>query len=112
MTRRIGRTQEDNGRIRWLSEEEQSKLRNAIAARTPQHVPAFDLSVHTGMRTSEQFSLGWPQIDSVPLRPYSAPNQEREAPPHSFERCRCGGTANPKGTARLKKTGFPLGVPK
>jgi site-specific recombinase XerD len=60
---RIGRTQEDNGRVRWLSGKEDSRLRWAIEQRTPQHVPAFDLSVHTGMRASEQFSLRWPQID-------------------------------------------------
>lgn len=61
---RIGRTKEDNGRVRWLSEEEESRIRGAIAQRTPRHVPAFDLSIHTGVRASEQFSLRWPQIDS------------------------------------------------
>jgi site-specific recombinase XerD len=60
---RIGRTKEDNGRVRWLSEEEEAKLRAAIAGRAPHHVPAFDLSVYTGMRSGEQFSLQWPQID-------------------------------------------------
>jgi site-specific recombinase XerD len=62
---RIGRTKEDNGRVRWLSETEEAKLRAAIEQRTPRHVPAFDLSVHTGMRASEQFSLRWPQVDLV-----------------------------------------------
>jgi site-specific recombinase XerD len=61
---RIGRTKEDNGRVRWLSEAEESKVRGAIAQRAPRHVPAFDLSIHTGVRASEQFSLRWPQIDS------------------------------------------------
>ena len=60
---RIGRTRENNGRVRFLSEEEESTLRMAIASRSPQHVPAFDLSLHSGMRSSEQFSLRWPQID-------------------------------------------------
>ena len=60
---RIGRTKEDNGRVRWLSEPEEAELRAAIARRTPHHVPAFLLSVHTGLRASEQFSLQWLQID-------------------------------------------------
>lgn len=59
----IGRTQEDNGRVRFLSAKEACNLRCAIEQRSPQHVPAFDLSVHTGMRASEQFSLTWAQID-------------------------------------------------
>jgi hypothetical protein len=50
---RIGRTKEDNGRVRWLSGEEEEKVCVAIARRTPHHVPAFDLSVHTGMRSAE-----------------------------------------------------------
>jgi site-specific recombinase XerD len=61
---RIGRTKEDNGRVRWLSDKEDTQLRDAIAKRTPQHVPAFDLSLNTGLRSGEQFSLRWPQIDT------------------------------------------------
>jgi site-specific recombinase XerD len=61
---RIGRTKEDNGRVRWLSDTEEPQLRNAISKRTPQHVPAFDLSLNTGMRSGEQFSLRWSQIDA------------------------------------------------
>ncbi len=60
---RIARTKENNGRIRFLSAEEEKKLRAVIAERYPMHVPAFDLSIHTGMRSSEQFSLQWTQID-------------------------------------------------
>jgi len=61
---RIGRIKEDNGRVRWLSEEKESQVREAIAHRAPRHVPAFELSIHTGVRASERFSLRWPQIDS------------------------------------------------
>ena len=59
----IARSKEDNGRNRFLSREEESNLRRAIAKRTPRHIPAFDLSLHSGMRASEQFSLRWPQVD-------------------------------------------------
>ena len=51
------------GRVHFLSREEESSLRRAIAKRTPQHVPAFDLSLHSGMRTSEEFALRWSQVD-------------------------------------------------
>lgn len=34
-----------------------------LTEKYPQHVPAFDLSIHTGMRAGEQFSLRWNQID-------------------------------------------------
>ena len=61
---RSGRTKEDNGRVRWLSEAEEPQLRDAIAKRTPQHVPGFDLSLNTGMRSGEPFSLRWPQFDT------------------------------------------------
>ena len=60
---RIACSREDNGRVRFLPGEEKSSLRGAIAKRTPQHVPAFDLSLHSGMKASEQFSLKWLQID-------------------------------------------------
>jgi site-specific recombinase XerD len=60
---RIARTKENNGRVRFLSSQEEETLRRAIAERYPMHVPAFDLSIHTGMRSSEQFSLRWTQID-------------------------------------------------
>ena len=42
---------------------EEAKLRAAIERGNPDHVPAFDLSVHTGMRSGEQFSLQWSQVD-------------------------------------------------
>ena len=29
----------------------------------PQHVPAFDLSIHTGARAGEQFGLRWDRVD-------------------------------------------------
>jgi site-specific recombinase XerD len=60
---RIRRKTEDNGRIRFLSKEEENKIRAVLAKDFPQHTPAFDLSLHTGMRATEQFSMKWNQID-------------------------------------------------
>ena len=53
---------ENNARIRFLSEDEEKRLREAIKRRFPTHMPEFDVALHTGMRKSEQFSLEWPQV--------------------------------------------------
>jgi site-specific recombinase XerD len=58
---RIRRKTEDNGRVRYLSTDEETKLREAIT--NPIHLAAVELSLHTGMRQSEQFSLRWSQVD-------------------------------------------------
>ena len=60
---RIKRKTENNGRIRFLSDEEETKIRKVLEAKYPQYIPAFDISLHTGMRASEQFGLRWNQID-------------------------------------------------
>ena len=60
---RIRRKTEDNGRIRFLSNTEEVKLRRVLAQESPRHVLAFDVSLHTGMRAGEQFSMKWNQID-------------------------------------------------
>lgn len=58
---RIRRKTEDNGRVRFLSPDEETKLRKAIT--NPAHSAAVELSLHSGMRQSEQFSLRWSQVD-------------------------------------------------
>jgi len=107
---RIARSREDNRRVRFLPGEEESSLRGAIAKRTPQHVPAFDLSLHSGMRASEQFSLKWLQIELAPPHLDFATNQEREVAPHSPERGRYGGAADPERAAPEAKPAFSLGI--
>jgi integrase len=61
--RLVHRRREDNGRIRWLSADEETKLRAAIQADYPGELPAFDLALHTGMRRSEQYGLTWDCVD-------------------------------------------------
>lgn len=54
---------ENNARLRFLSREEYDWLLRVIRRDFPRQVQAFILSVYTGMRWSEQFSLKWSQVD-------------------------------------------------
>lgn len=60
---RIRRQTENNGRVRFLSTDEETRLRAAILRRNPAQVHALDLSLHTGIRAGEQLSLTWEQVD-------------------------------------------------
>lgn len=60
---RIRRKAEDNGRIRFLDQKEVRAIRKALAEKYPQHIPAFDISTHTGARAGEQFGLRWDSVD-------------------------------------------------
>lgn len=92
---------ENNARARFLSRDEYAKLLGIIKRDNPSQVPAFIVSVYTGMRWSEQYSLEWGQVDlkrkvirltktkngsarNVPLNSVAleALKQHREAVPH------------------------------
>jgi integrase len=61
--RLVHRRREDNGRVRWLSTDEETKMRAVIEAQYPAELPAFELALHTGMRLSEQYGLQWDCVD-------------------------------------------------
>jgi site-specific recombinase XerD len=54
---------ENNRRIRFLTDAEETSLRRAIASSFPEHEPEFTISLNTGMRLSEQYTLTWKDID-------------------------------------------------
>jgi integrase len=69
---------EDNERVRFLNqftlaktdveylklhEDEESRLRAAILKHYPDHMPEFEIALHTGMRPSEQYGLDWSRVD-------------------------------------------------
>jgi integrase len=59
--RLVRQQKEDNARIRWLTDEEETKLRAAIPS---EHLSEFEIGLHTGMRKSEQYEKGlWENVD-------------------------------------------------
>jgi site-specific recombinase XerD len=57
--RLVRQRREDNGRIRFLSHEEETKLREVIERDCPHHLPELELALNTGLRLSEQYGLTW-----------------------------------------------------
>jgi len=53
---------EHNERVRFLSATEETKLVAALQNDWAQHIPAFLVSIHTGMRAGEQFQLKWRDV--------------------------------------------------
>jgi site-specific recombinase XerD len=54
---------EDNSRVRYLTPEEETKLRTEMEARWVSHIPELDLALHTGLRLSEMYGLDWQDVD-------------------------------------------------
>jgi site-specific recombinase XerD len=61
--RLVRQRHEENGVIRWLSEDEEKRLRSVITAQFPEHLPELEIPLGTGMRLSEQYGLRWDAID-------------------------------------------------
>jgi site-specific recombinase XerD len=62
--RLVRRRPENNARIRFLSAEEEARLRKVIQEKYPEHMPEFEIALHTGIRKSELYGLTWEFIDS------------------------------------------------
>jgi integrase len=61
--RNVRHARENNGRIRFLSPEEEKRLRETIARKFPERLPEFDLALHTGLRLGEQYGARWEHVD-------------------------------------------------
>jgi site-specific recombinase XerD len=61
--RLVKHRQENNARVRWLSPEEETRLRAYLEAACPQFIPELDLALHTGMRLGEMYSLTWDGVN-------------------------------------------------
>jgi integrase len=54
---------ERNARLRFLSRDEEQRLRQAILERHPDRLAEFDLALQTGLRVSEQYGARWEHVD-------------------------------------------------
>jgi len=80
---------ENNGRVRFLSDGEEARLRAEIRAHHPEREPDLDLALHTGMRWSEQYGLRWQDVDltlGILTIPRSKHGESRHVPINSVAR--------------------------
>ena len=63
VARLVPHKSENNVRVRFLSRNEEEKLRKAIRERFPEHESELDLALHTGLRLSEQYRALWVNVD-------------------------------------------------
>ncbi len=61
--RQVKRRKENNARVRFLEDEEETRARSKIRELCPEHEPELDLALHTGMRRGEQYRLRWQDVD-------------------------------------------------
>jgi integrase len=54
---------ENNARVRFLSPEEEVRLRAALQAMCPDHLPEFEIALNTGLRLSELYTLAWENVN-------------------------------------------------
>jgi hypothetical protein len=57
---------QDKGHIRFLTEEVETRFREAIRDCFPEHEAELTISLGTGMRLSEQNTLSWKNINFEP----------------------------------------------
>jgi integrase len=63
--RQVRHQLENNTRIRFLSPEEESRLRTAIKAACPERIAELELALNTGLRMSEQYRLRWEDVSQT-----------------------------------------------
>lgn len=63
--RLVQQKREVNGVIRWLTDAEETALRNVLTEHYPTKIPELEIALGTGMRLSEQYGLTWGAVDLV-----------------------------------------------
>ncbi len=61
--RLVAHKAENNGRVHFLSRDEEAALRKAMAERYPEHLPELDVPLHTGLRQGEQYGARWADVN-------------------------------------------------
>ena len=59
----LPRYEESEGRVRYLRDDEERRLRSVIQVDCKEREPELDLAIATGMRLGEQFTLRWADVD-------------------------------------------------
>jgi site-specific recombinase XerD len=110
---------ENNGRTRYLTSEEEGKLRAVIATRWPRHMPEFDLALYTGLRLSEQDGLTWENVNlsrRLLTVPRSKNGETRHVPLNTGALCALETLrveqATPSGPVFRQANGDPLTGPR
>jgi site-specific recombinase XerD len=80
--RSVTHRREDNNRVRFLTVEEERKLRKAIEAKWVSHVPELDLAINTSIRKGSQYSLTWDMVDFKGRMLNSPRTKNEEEPIH------------------------------
>src|SRR6266478_3065212 len=79
--RSVTHRREDNNRVRFLTVEEEKKLRKVIEAKWISHMPEFDLAINTGLRKGSEYGLAWDMVD-FRGRMLNIPRTKNEEPIH------------------------------
>ena len=79
--RSVTHRREDNNRVRFLTVEEEKRLRKVIEAKWAWHMPEFDLAINTGLRKGSQYGLSWDMVDWKG-RMLNIPRTKNEEPIH------------------------------
>ena len=79
--RSVSHRREDNNRVRFLTVDEEKKLREVIEAKWASHVPELDLAIDSGMRKGSQYGLTWDMVD-FKGRMLNIPRTKNEEPIH------------------------------
>ena len=79
--RSVTHRREDNNRVRFLSVEEEQKLRKAVEAKWASHMPELDLAINTGLRKGSQYGLTWDMVNWKD-RTLNIPRTKNEEPIH------------------------------
>jgi hypothetical protein len=82
--RGIRRRAEDNSRVRFLTADEEKRLREALRSKAEwaEHEPELDLALHTGLRRTDMYQrLVWENVN-YELRVATVPRSKNDDPVH------------------------------
>jgi len=80
--RAVPNRREDNSRVRFLSLDEEKRLRAVMHAKYPEHIPELDLALNTGLRRTDMYvRLTWERVN-LGLRLATIPRSKNDDPHH------------------------------